>query len=280
MTQPTVSTHIDPFTDPAGAQALVSEALKPAQGNDPGYVEPERTLKPLPVTSVRLPAGYLLPDGSVEYDVEVRELTGDDEEALAKSPSTARALMTILNRATVRIGDTKVTPEMLDSMLAGDRETVLLQIRKATYGTTEDFRVNCPECDSEQVLTVDLDTDVEVKKLNDPMDRYWTVHLKAGEAKLSLPDGRTHKKIASSGESKTIAELNTTVIAECLHKVGDSPSLGAGTARSLGVADRQKIVDEIAKRQPGPQLAEVVKKCESCGAEIPLPLSLAYLFRL
>lgn len=279
MTQPSPLTHVDPMADPASAQALVDEALRAAP-DQPQYVEPERTLKPLPVTSVRLPAGYLLPDGSVEYDVEVRELNGEDEEALAKSPSTARALMTILTRATVRIGDTKATADLLDGMLAGDREAVLLQIRKATYGTTEEFKVVCHECEAEQVLTVDLDTDVEVKKLDDPMDRFWTVDLRAGEAKLSLPDGRTHKKIAASGENKTLAELNTIVISECLHKVGGNPSLGTGTARSLGLADRQKIVDEIAKRQPGPQLAEVVKKCESCAAEIPLPLSLAYLFRL
>lgn len=268
-------TTVNPTDNPRLTQQLIEEALTEPRAEHPADV---RTLRSLPVTSVRLPGGYESRDGMV-YDVEVRELTGEDEEALAKAPTVARVLMTILNRATVRIGDEKATPKMLDDMLAGDRETVLLQIRKATYGAQEEFILHCIECSGQQKTTVDLDTDVTIKTLEDPNDRRWTMHLRVGEVQVQLPDGSMQRKVAGA-QDKTVPELNTLLISECLVTVNGSPSLGLGTARSLGLADRQAIIEEIAKRQPGPELGEVVKQCETCSADIPIPLNLAQLFHL
>lgn len=268
--------HLQPV-DPDVAVKVVNEALKePA----PQYVEDRRTLKPTPVTSVRLPGGFERMPGVFDYDVEVRELTGEDEEVLAKTNSIGKALMTIINRATVKIGDEPATTEMIDHLLAGDREAVLLQIRKATYGSTEEFRITCRTCGEEQQVTVDLDKDVPIKELESPQDRYWTMQLRCGEAQLRLPTGSVQRKVANAGDGKTIAELNTVIIGECLTQIGDMPSLGVSTARSLGLADRSAVVKAIADRSPGPQLGEVVKKCENCSSDMPVGLNLALLFRL
>lgn len=267
-------TTVNPTANPALAQRLTEKALS----EPPPMVRETPPLKGLPTTSVRLPGGFETMAGYV-YDVEVRELNGEDEEALAKSPTVSRALMTILNRATVRIGDSKATPGLLDSMLAGDREVVLLQIRKATYGATEEFYLHCTSCSTDQKQTIDLDTDVKIKTLEDPADRRWDMDLRVGHVTLSLPDGTAQRKVAAAGD-KSIAELNSILISECLIQVNDMPSMGVGTARSLGLADREAIINAIAERQPGPQLGEVIKSCENCSADIRVQINLAQLFRL
>lgn len=272
MTEHTLS----PMDNPAEAQRIIDDAMAEPQGST--RME-DRPLKALPDTHVHLAGGYETPDGEYVYDVEVRELIGEDEEALAKSPNVARALMTIINRATVRIGDQKATPDLLDRMLAGDRELVLLAIRKVTYGTTEDFTVGCPGCDTEQTVTLDLDKDIKVKTLENPDDRYWDMDLKAGRASICLPDGAIQRKLALTSD-KTLAEMNTLLLAECVQSVGEYPSLGVATARGLGLADRDALLREIVRRQPGPQLGEVVKQCESCDRDIPINANLALLFRL
>ena len=261
--------------DPALTNRIVTKAL----AEPTPYVDDStRKLRPLPVTIVRLPGGFRTERGYV-YDVEVRELTGEDEEALAKATTVPRALMTILARATVAIGDVPVTPAALDDMLAGDREMVLLQIRKATYGVTEEYMLHCIACSTDQKATVNLDTDIKVRTLANPDDRDWEMTLRCGVVHLSLPDGAAQRKVASAGE-KTIPELNTLLLSECIQQINDDPPLGMGTARSLGLADRTAIIEEIARRQPGPELGEVTKPCESCGADIKISLDLARLFRL
>lgn len=268
----------NPMADPAEANRVVQEAMQ--QPAAPQYVEESRPLRALPVTSVRLPGGHLHVDGSCDYDVEVRELNGEDEEALAKASNLAKALMMVIDRATVKVGETQATSSLLNELLAGDRETILLQIRKATYGTTEEFTVSCRKCGTEQQTTVDLDADVKLKELASPEDRFWTMQLRGGEAKLSLPSGATQRKVALAGENSTVAELNTIIIGDCLESIGGNPSFGAATARKLGLADRAAIIKEISERQPGPQLSEVVKKCENCNDDMTVSLNLALLFRL
>jgi hypothetical protein len=79
---------------------------------------------------------------------------------------------------------------------------------------------------------------------------------------------------------KTSSEVNTMLLAGCILSVNGAPSIGASTALSLGMADRNKLIDNIIERNPGPRLGEVKKVCKACGEDIHLPLSLLDLFRL
>jgi hypothetical protein len=79
---------------------------------------------------------------------------------------------------------------------------------------------------------------------------------------------------------KSIAEMNTVLLAGCILSVNGSPSSGASTALALGMADRTKVLDAITDRNPGPRLGEVKKACQACNEDIELPLSLTDLFRL
>ena len=111
--------------NPALANKLIEEAV----AEKPMLKEVEIT--PPSDTIVTLPGGYITSTGEVITEAEVRELNGKDEEAISKAINLGRALITILQRGTVKIGTETATETMLDQMLIGDRDQLLLGILKA-----------------------------------------------------------------------------------------------------------------------------------------------------
>jgi hypothetical protein len=274
-----MSTIINAAENPAMANKLLEDVNnlvnQPVMGSIPEVVLPS-----LPETAVKLPAGLIDPfAATIHRTAEVRELTGADEEAIVKISDPGKALLAILERATVSIGDEPATKDMLGTLLAGDREALLLAIRKATFGSVVEVSTVCDKCPEVQVFKIDLDTDVETKELKDPLnDRKFTVELKAGLAKVNLPNGTVQTKLINATE-KNSAELDTLLLASCVVEIADQPVLDSSRIRNLGINDRRTLLEEIAKRNPGPQLSEIKKACKNCGQEVSLPLTLAELFR-
>jgi hypothetical protein len=229
---------------------------------------------------VVLPGGYITQEGTLIKYAEVRELNGADEEAIAKAGSIAKVLNTILQRGLVKIGDQEVTKDVYDNLLSGDRDAILLGIRRATFGSTADYNLVCSKCDQNSVVTIDLLKDVPLKELNNPIeDRKKTVELRNGNAVVIMPNGRAQTALLDNS-NKTAAELNTIILEHCLVGVNGKGSLGTPTVLKLGIADRDTLVDAILADNPGPDLGAVTKACEACGESNDTPISLVALFRL
>jgi hypothetical protein len=229
---------------------------------------------------VELPGGFVGKDGVVIKFATVRELTGRDEEAIARGGNRNLLLNTILTRGLEKLGYDAVTSTDFDNLLAGDRDAILLGIRKITFGKTVDGEIVCPGCGELQDMLIDLDEDIEMVELDDPINgRVFEVDLKAGRAVVGLPNGITQRKVMENA-SKSSAELVTIFLGGCLISINDQPSMGPSTAASLGILDRETLLTEITKRNPGPRLGAVVKACKACGEDISIPLSLAELFRV
>jgi hypothetical protein len=244
--------------------------------------EEKAEVKTLPPSNseVLLPGGFIQADGSIVKYAEVRELTGVDEEIIAKSGSVGRALNVMIQRGLVSIGSEPAKKEDIDNLLSGDRDTILLGIRRVTFGEEVVFSVTCPACATALDVTVDVTKDIPVKTLEDPVnDRYFTFASKMGEIEVALPTGALQKKLMENTD-KTVAELNTMLLAGCVKRINGQPSLGASSVLKLGMSDREKLIQEILTRNPGPRFGEVKTACEACGLEIPMPIGLADLFRL
>lgn len=238
-----------------------------------------KTTQP-PDTSVIFPGGFIaFGSRDVIKNAEVRELTGVDEEAIAKAPTPAKQILSVLRRGVVSIGDhTDITTDLLDQLLIGDRDTLLIAIRSVTFGQTLEAVTVCYGCNTRETYTVDLIADVPNKPLDDPIaDRVWTVKCKVGEVKLTLPTGAAGRQILENSD-KTFAEMNTILLAECIRSVNGVSSMGATTALSLGMGDRSKLIEEILSHNPGPKLGEVSKTCDTCEAPISIPLGITDLF--
>lgn len=231
-------------------------------------------------SEVSLPGGFINNAGELIKTAEVRELNGSDEEAIAKAGSTGKALGVLLQRGLIKIGTKEATSADLDTLLSGDRDAILIGIRKVTFGETMEVPVACQHCVHEDTAEVNLTTDVPVVSLKDPVeDRVWTIQTKKGEVTVALPNGVVQKKLMENFD-KTSAEVNTLLLSGCIVSVNGSPSVGASTALSLSMLDRSKIVQEILSKTPGPRLGEVKKACKACGESMNIPLSLVDLFRL
>ena len=271
----TTDSTINASTNPALANKAVSDAISLAEQEATVKVQKEPLTLPS-ATEVELLGGFYDPFEGVAMTAEIRELNGVDEEAISKITETGKALLEILDRGTVKIGNSPANKEILDLMLAGDREMLLLAIFKITFGS--DIKLGpgaCPKCETQQVFEVDLDKDVPMKKLEG--DREFTIPTSLGDVLVSLPNGATQRELVS-GASKTSAELDTILLRKCIISINEMPIMSADQVRKLTIKDRRTLVDEIIKRNPGPQLSELKKPCASCGQEVPLPLTLADLF--
>lgn len=265
--------------NPALANKIAQEITKVQVEETVGSV-PTITIPSLPDTNIELPGGFYDPlDDQLVTTAEVRELTGADEEAIVKISEPGKALMTILEKATVSLGGKPADKETLSMLLAGDREALLLAIRRVTFGNEVELEAVCSRCPELQTFVVDLEKDVEVKALEDRInDRRFTLDLKVGRVKVALPTGDTQNKLVNASNKNT-AELDTLLLSNCVLEINDVPVLGQAQIRNLGIKDRRSILEEIAKRNPGPLLSEVKKACKTCGQEVELPLTLADLFR-
>jgi len=269
-------TVINSHTNPELANKLAKKATELSdQEAMVKAVKPPVTLPP--ATDVDLPGGLFDPFNGLISKAEIRELTGVDEEAISKIPDAAKGLLYILERATVKIGEETANKELLDSLFAGDREMLLLAIRCATFGNEIKLGPGlCPHCEEAQTFNIDLSKDIEIKRLDG--DAEFTVDCKVGKVLVTLPKGSTQKAIVESA-NKTSAELDTIMLKNCVLEVNGMTVVGPEVVRNLGMLDRRTILKEIADRNPGPQLGALKKECQSCGQEVPLPLSLADLFR-
>lgn len=250
-----------------------------------------RALNPAPVigelsdTYVRLPAGVVI-DDEVIQDAEVRELTGADEEALAKAKASNNAskyVNTLLQCGVVFVGNQKASNKLFDSMIQGDLDMLIMGIRKATFG--DEFAVDgvaCPQCNEYNDLTLNL-SDIPVKELDDPEEREFLVPLrKDRKAKVQFPTGKVQNEIFK--RQMSIPEMNSMTLAYCVISIIEADgtekmSSGLADVKNLGLADRKTIQDFIYENQPGPRYDQVVAKCHACEGEVPVPLSVGILFR-
>lgn len=269
-----MATKISAAANPALANDIINKAFAEEQ-----VFEAPKIIPPSD-TTVELPGGYLTPAGEILRTAEVRELNGKDEEAIAKANNVGKALMTILQRGTVRIGDQKVDEKLLDNLLSGDRDMLLLEIFKATFGSEAELVAFCDGCQDMKTVNVDLVNEIKVKRLEDPInDRVFTVEGKREEITVQLPTGAAQRELINSAE-KTSAELNTILLENTVVNIGSSPVYSKAQVQNLGLVDRRKIIEEINARIPGPQFDPISVNCPECESEVLVPINLGTLFRL
>lgn len=260
--------------NPALANKLVAQALSEQEA----VVKAKKPKIQLPPdTHVELAGGLDDPFEGTTYTAEVRELTGADEEAISKISDPGKALLAILERAVVKIGDKDADKDSLDLLLAGDRELLLLAIRKATFGNEVILGPSCPQCGEDQEFKINIEEDIKIKKLKEG-DRYFSVDCKAGKVDLTLPRGTVQKALINS-TNKSAAELDTLLLKHCISTINGESVISLEQVRDLSIKDRRDLIKAITDRNPGPQLSEVSKKCQACDQEVSLPLSLAALFQ-
>jgi hypothetical protein len=286
MARSTSMTREEILANPGAASAALDEVK-------------DTVKSPLPVADfppddlVTLPGG-LVRGGKVIKNVTVRELNGEDEEALARAiqaPNAYHFLDVLLERGTVRIGDLSFdeTQAALPDLLTGDRDEIILGIRAATYGdTVEAFKVYCPNCQGTiDRVSFSLKDDVERITLKDPLAEVeFDVSLRKGaSARVRLATGAVQAAVWEMPDLLP-PQRDDIMLSKCVDtwtRAGETQatviSLWPSMVRQMPAPDRRKILSELVKRQPGPRYNEVRFNHDGCGEEVTLALGITDLFR-
>jgi len=282
----TATASSEGFVSPLEDPEAVTKALSAAINDMPAPVPPPDTL-------VHLPGGLLLGSETLST-AEVRELTGEHEEILARAAQAVPGnvfhfMNALLECGTVRIGTEEPgsTRKLLKNLLVGDRDALIIGIRKATYG--DDIEIEkwvCPNCGESSDLVVPL-ADIPVRELGSIREnQVFTLPLRKGRtAEVRLATGAD--QLAVFEERKlSIAERDTLLLSRCLLSITDPDDTKHTTAgfaltyaRGLSVPDRHAILRELNDRQPGPRISDMTIKHDTCGEEVDLMLGIVDLFR-
>lgn len=277
------TTWANPMENPDKANAEIAAVLASVES----AAMPEISLPP--DDTVILPGG-LIRDKELIKTVQVKELTGEDEESLARASQSLNPftfLDRLLKCGVVRIGNesTSEKDKLLGQLLIGDREALILGIRKATYG--EKIEVDewvCSNCGNTASLSMDVE-DIPVTTMPDPAnDVTFKVPLKkGGHALVRLATG-TDQLATFEKQDLTQAQRETILLSRCIISITDStgserfmagfPSM----ALHMSVPNRHSVLKELRVRQPGPKYDEVDYTCPSCNKDVKVAVTIGNLF--
>src|ERR1700740_2982069 len=205
---------VSPLSDPEGIARAVDKAIS-GSNSTPDPVPP-------PDTHVELPGGVVRGDHYIN-SAEVRELTGEHEEVLARAIQAKTGNMfhfvnALLECGVVRLGqeEESQTKKLLRSILVGDRDALIVGIRRATYGHDIDLKGwVCPSCGDASDLTVPLE-DIPVRTLDNPEDSNFELELSKGrKAKIRLANGADQLAVFEQRNMVT-AERDSLLLSRCL----------------------------------------------------------------
>lgn len=269
---------LDDTESPLAKEHEIQEAHKAVTGSIPLIEDPAPNL-------FDLPRGRF--NGSKwETEVELRELTGADEEALARFNDPADFFDGVVVYGTARVGSVQLTdlsfPErqsILAELLIGEREQLFINIARITYGNEKDLTHTCPACGNEAETTVLLSEDIPMPIMENPYTLTHTMVTSKGDTlTYRLAIGADQMAVIKR-KSASAAEQSTLMISECVTKVNDKPVIDpVGMARSLSMGDRRRLLDHLVENQPSPDMT-LKMPCLSCGFELILPLSWGDIFR-
>ena len=223
---------------------------------------------------VELPCGWWH-NGARQREVVLREVNGGDEcwlNARVRPASTARIVSGLLSRCIRRLGmEEGVTPERVSLLTVGDRESLLLHLRRITFGEVMAAALTCPFCAAQM--------DVDLSALNFLLDAYSDARpehetiLDIGgcvhRIAFRLPVGADQEAAASAPTSDAGARL---ILARCL--LAMDPELEVALWPG-------EAIDEIGARMSAldPQAElRLTLPCADCGATIETMFDAASYF--
>jgi len=227
------------------------------------------------LAAVVLPGGLWV-EGVCHKDADLRPLTGEDEAFLLEEGALSLAAKTtaILFRCLTRLGslDT-ITMEMVGSLSVGDREALLLNLRRLTLGDRMQCVLRCPELSCGEVMDLDLRAS---RFLLPPYNRSQECY----EAAISedeelycvtfrLPNGAYQEAAAYLSQSDPEAAANM-LLNRCIKQVTIKGGEGEVLMRKEDIlidwqpSQREQISMAMAEVDPQAEI-RLNLSCPSCG---------------
>lgn len=225
--------------------------------------------------AIVLPAGFWL-DAVHHREVELRPLTGEDEAFLLETGAAhppARRTTLLLSRCLKRLGPWEPVPaEAVRSLCVGDREALLLHLRRLSLGDRLQGVLRCPEPGCGERMDLDLDArDLLLPPYPDAAPWHEAV-LEEGDAvwrvRFRLPTGADQEEAAALARTDAAAAADR-MLRLCIARIeridgGDSGEGGAVDEIPAAVADR--LAARMAELDPQAELT-LQLSCPVCGRD-------------
>jgi hypothetical protein len=215
-----------------------------------------------------LPCGYIDEDGNLHREVKVREITGHEEDMLANPKlKGAKKINDLIASCVERVGtitDKGQLSKVVMDMTVGDRLFCIFAIRRVTVGDEYMFETACKSCQSRTKFTVDL-ADLEVKAMEDPYQREFTVTLPASQKVVVFRPmtGRGEEQLDRLNKKKTDS-LSLSILMRVQTIDGKRPNMAV--VKELGLGDRAYLRDRFEESEGGVD-TEVELDCPECYSD-------------
>lgn len=205
---------------------------------------------------------FALPGGLWHGDQLLREvslspLTGVDEEVLlapeATFPSRSQWVSALIARATQSIDGEEVTPALADRLAVGDREALLMQIRRLTMGEQLHCVMRCEHCGERMEFDLKI-ADLVAAKYTDWQPEYREVI--AGDEgrwdiRFRLPTGADQSAVAAQAR-RDLNRAEALLLDRCVleaHRLDETPLAAGALPRPIAqrLADRMSELDAQAE---------------------------------
>lgn len=216
-----------------------------------------------------LPGGLVLDDGRRLGRAELRPLTGREEEWVTRhagSPS-AQLATKILSACFIRLDDMPVNSNIVGKLLVGDRDFLILQLRRMTLGDRFAAVFSCPAC--KLAMEVDFfaqDISIESRPQNT------TIYCWESNDTES-PRPPIHFRLPNGADQEAVADLSTdeaveVLLARCVNDDGGTP---------LTPDERLAVIAEMDRLAPQIDL-ELELNCPECGHSFATPFDCTAFF--
>jgi hypothetical protein len=183
---------------------------------------------------LRMPCGLEEQGGIVHRDLEIRKLKGRIQRDVARMQAQKRAnaadiLDAILTPSIIRVGNEPATPMTLRAMHVADRDWVLFELRKLTWGSLVTAKHPCQTCDEVMIYEdFDLDT-LKIVTLGDDVP-WWN-----GE------------RVVEAEELEQLEPADRQAL-RCRVLVLENDELGVRGVFRFGNGDDQALIGKLADR--------------------------------
>ena len=238
-----------------------------------------------PDCSLRLQRGLFV-KGVHKTDVLVRELTGADEETLAKAREPGDHYDTVIALGVEKIDDFDLSElplaerqGYLRQLLIGERDQIFLAIVKVTFGEEKVVAFRCLTCAEEQEMSLLLSEDFKPKEVVDLDKAIFTFTTSKGQVlDYRLVTGEDQRE-AFQRKGATTADQNTIILSRIIGKLnGGLIPDPVQFVRQMSMRDRAKLLEAVVSKQPVINL-EVTTNCAACQSPQTLNLGWGDLFR-
>lgn len=213
-----------------------------------------------------MPGGLVLNDGRRLGRAELRPLTGREEEWLTRHAGTPSAHLAtkLLSACFVRLEDVPVDSEIVGKLLVGDRDYLILQLRRMTLGDRFAAVFSCPTCKSAMDVEF-LAQDILIEpRLQNAATYTWVSGDAQRAVHYRLPNGADQEAVADLSPGEAVEVL----LARCVIDDGGTP---------LSVAERDAVIADMDVHAPQVDL-ELDLSCPECGYSFTTPFDCTSFF--